>query len=84
LTNLVYCQFRAPQTGQVQSAWAFGCARRQVGKRPGVTELQPQLGVVFAAASSELSETVKVGSIVKHQVAGLLGEAGIALHLADY
>ncbi len=82
--NLVYCQFRAAQTRQIESARAFGGTGRRVSKRPGVTELQPELSAVLAALLGKFPETVKVGSLVEHQIAGLLGVTSVALHLADY
>ncbi len=82
--NIVRCHFRAAQTRQIESARAFGSTGRRVSKRACVTELQPELGAVFAALPGKFPETVKVGSLVEYQIARLLRETGIALHLADY
>jgi hypothetical protein len=84
LTNFVQCYLRAAQTRQIEGTRALGVAGRRVRKRSGVTELQPELGAVFAAISGKFPEPAKVGGLVKYQIAGVLGVTGGELHLTDY
>lgn len=81
--NVVYCQFRAAQTRQVESARPFGSAGWRVGQRPGVAKLQPEQSAVFATPSCKFPESAKIGRFVEHQIAGLFSVAGPALYLTD-
>ena len=60
LMNLAFCQSLAAQPRQIESAGSLRNAGRRIGKRSGVSKLEPELSVAFAATLRKFPELFQI------------------------
>ena len=83
VTDLVSRQLCTGQARDIDRAGPLWIADGGMRHGAGMAKLEPKLRVIDSSPLGKQREAVKLRTGAEHEVAGLFGEVGIALHLTD-